>query len=145
MPVTKTTLEVFVSPEEFKEVILDFEAYPDFLPEVKKVAVESQDDSTAVATFHVEVDFGGFHIESQYTLKYEISDDVISWSLVDSPDLTENKGKWTLREGDDEDETVADYEAEIITSLPIPPPVQAMFAEQELPKLMETFRDRAEG
>lgn len=145
MPVSKTQLEVFVSVDEFKDVVLDVESYPEFLPEVKRVEVSKKTDQALVATFWVEVDVGGFNVKSEYTLEYTIGDDEISWTLVASPDLTENRGSWSLEEGDDEDETIANYEAEIITSLPIPEPVQALFAEQELPKLMELFRDRAES
>lgn len=145
MPLSKTTLEVFVSPEEFKEVILDLESYPEFLPEVKKVEVLDRSEISIKATFWVAVDVGGVHVDSQYTVEYEIGDKEISWTLHSSPDLSENRGSWRLEEGDDEDETIARYEAEIITSLPIPEPVQLLFAEKELPKLMELFRDRAEG
>ena len=145
MPSSKTTLEVFVSLEEFKEVILDLESYPEFLPEVKKVEVLERSDDAIKATFWVAVDVGGVHVDSQYTVDYVIGDEEISWTLDSSPDLTENRGSWRLEEGDDEDETIAHYEAEIVTSLPIPEAVQLMFAEKELPKLMELFQDRAES
>ena len=36
MPISETTIETFVSPSEFLDVVLDVEKYPRFLPEVKK-------------------------------------------------------------------------------------------------------------
>lgn len=146
MPKTSAQIEVFVSPEEFRDVVLDVEAYPEFLDEVQKVEVLERTDDSLTARFVVSVSFGGYDVKTEYTLKYDTSeDDVVSWVLVSSPDLTVNAGSWRLEEGEDEDETVAHYEAEIVSTLPIPMPVQEMFAKETLPELLEAFRDRAEG
>src|SRR5690606_12156617 len=97
------------------------------------------------AKFHVEVSVGGIEVKNEYTVVYTIGDNEVSWVLDSSPVLTKNEGSWKLREGEDEDETIADYEAELITSLPIPEEVQKMFADEQLPAMMEKFRDRAEA
>ena len=144
MPAVETTLETFVSPDELKEVILDLEGYPEFMKEVTKVEILERDDHTILAVFHIDLSFGGFTIQSHYTVRYTIGDDEISWELEGSPVLTKNEGSWKLEETDD-GETVATYRAEIETNTPIPPEVQAEFIRQELPKLMEKIRDRAEG
>lgn len=144
MPVAKTTLETFVSPDELKDVILDFESYSEFLPEVSSVDVKEKNDDSALVTFHIAVKFGGFDVKSEYTVRYTIGDKEIRWSLVSSPSITKNDGSWKLEETD-EGETIAHYEAEVETNLAVPPEVQAMFVEESLPKLMMRFRDRAEG
>lgn len=144
MPKSATTVESFVSPDEFREVILAFDKYPEFLPEVKKVVVHARDKSSARATFYVEVNVGGMEIKTEYTVKYDISDNEIRWQLESSPTLTKNEGVWRLEETDD-GETKAFYESELVTSLPIPLEMQKLFADQELPKMMQRFRDRAEG
>ncbi|MCA9562594.1 MAG: hypothetical protein KC561_03850 [Myxococcales bacterium] len=144
MPKSTGEIEVFVPKEDFKKVILDVEKYPDFLDEVKEVEVISPIEKGLVAKFRVEVAFAGTEVKTEYTLAYRVDGDLVEWSLEGSPDLTENRGSWTLSEGDDEDETRAEYEAELVTSLPIPPNIQAMFAEQALPEMLEKFRDRAE-
>ena len=105
--------------------------------------MHSRSETEIDATFHFAIAFMGFNIDSSYRLRYALSEMEIRWDLVESPDVTINRGAWTLEETDD-GETVAKYEAEIETSLPIPPDVQAAFTEAELPKLMATFRDRAE-
>jgi ribosome-associated toxin RatA of RatAB toxin-antitoxin module len=143
MPVSKTIVESFVEPDEFRDVILDVERYPEFLDEVKRVEIVERGDNTLKATFWVEVNVGGMEIKSSYTLNYTIEDDTIHWTLDSSPDLTKNEGYWRLEESDGE--TLAHYEAEILTSLPIPEEMQKMFADQELPAMMEKFRDRAES
>jgi len=143
MPVAKATLETFVGPEDLKAVILDFEKYPEFMKEVTKVEIVEKSAETIVAKFHIHIAFGGFDVRSSYTTRYTIADDTITWDLVESENITKMRGKWVLHETDDE-ECRADYEAEVETNLGVPPDVQALFVEESLPKLMESFRDRAE-
>ncbi len=146
MPKTVSKIEAFVSPSEFRDVVLDVEAYPEFLDEVKKVRVAERDDESMTATFEIAVSFGGFDVKTEYTLKYDFGEEnVVSWTLLSSPDLTKNEGSWRLEVGEDEDETIAHYEAEIVSSLPIPEVVQESFAEQALPELLEAFQSRVEG
>ncbi len=144
MPKSSTTIETFVSPDEFREVILAVEKYPEFLPEVKKVVVHERSDDTLLATFFVEVSVAGMEVKTEYTCRYTLGDTEIRWQLDSSPDLTKNEGVWKLEETAD-GETKALYESELVTSLPIPEEMQKLFAEQEMPKMMARFRDRAEG
>lgn len=143
MPVAKSTLETFVSPEELKEIILDFEKYPEFMKEVTKVDVLERSDASITAKFHIHISFAGFDIDSSYTTKYAIDDNTIAWELVESDAITKMNGKWVLTETDD-GECKAEYEAEVETNMAVPPEIQAAFVEESLPKLMESFRDRAE-
>jgi ribosome-associated toxin RatA of RatAB toxin-antitoxin module len=143
MPKSSTTVETFVSPDEFREVILAMDKYPEFLPQVKKVVVHERSKGSARATFWVEVSVGGMEVKTEYTCKYTWTDKEIRWQLESSPTLTKNEGVWKLEETSD-GETKALYESEIVTSLPIPLEMQKLFADQELPKMMQLFRDRAE-
>lgn len=143
MPIAKSTLETFVSPDELKAVILDFEKYPEFMKEVTKVEVLERSDEEIVAKFHVHVSFAGFDIRSWYVTRYAIDDTTISWELVESDGISKMNGRWELTETDD-GECKAKYQAEVETTMAVPPEIQAAFVEESLPKLMEAFRDRAE-
>lgn len=144
MPKSSTTIESFVSPDEFRAVITAFDKYPEFLPEVKRIQVKEQSAAHAVVTFFVEVKVGGAEIKTEYTVRYDIGASEIRWTLVESPTLTKNEGLWRLEETAD-GETKAYYESELVTTLPIPEEMQKIFADQELPRMMQHFRDRAEG
>lgn len=144
MPKTSTSLETFVSPEEFRAVVMALERYPEFLPEVKRVDVKERTPGGALATFFVEVAVGGMEVKTEYTVRYSFGESEIRWLLVESPTLTKNEGFWRIEETKD-GETRAQYESELITTLAIPEPMQKIFADQELPKMMQRFRDRAEG
>ncbi|MBX3270461.1 MAG: SRPBCC family protein [Sandaracinaceae bacterium] len=143
MPIARATLETFVSPDDLKKVILDFESYPEFMKEVARVEVLDRSPSAITARFHVHVSFAGFDLDSSYTTRYAITKDTITWELVESDSISKMSGRWALTETDD-GECKAEYEAEVETNLAIPPEVQAAFVEESLPKLMEAFRDRAE-
>ncbi len=144
MPKSTTTVDTFASPEELREIILAFEKYPEFLPEVKRVVVHERSDSSAHASFYVEVKVGGMDVKTEYTVRYTFKGNDISWKLDRSPTLTKNEGFWKLTETED-GETHAVYENEIVTNLPIPLELQKLFADQEMPRMMQHFRDRAEG
>jgi ribosome-associated toxin RatA of RatAB toxin-antitoxin module len=144
MPKSSTTIESFVSPDEFRAVVIALEKYPEFLPEVKRVDVKERSASGATATFQVEVSVSGMEIKTEYTVRYTFGDGEVRWQLVSSPTLTKNEGLWRLQETD-AGETRAYYENELVTSLPIPEEMQKIFADQELPRMMQRFRDRAEA
>lgn len=143
MPIAKSTLETFVSPDELKEVILDFEKYSEFLPEVERVEVLERGDDTFKCKFNVHVAFAGVDVRTEYVVNYTAAGNDISWELESSPSLTKNVGGWKLEETED-GETKAHYHAEIETNLAVSPEIQTLFIEEGLPKLMERFRDRAE-
>lgn len=144
MPKSSTSFETFVSPEELRAIVVAVEKYPEFLPEVKKVEVKERGESALLATFNVEVKVSGIEVKTEYTVRYTLGKDEISWTLVSSPTLTKNEGKWRFEETPD-GETKAYYEAEIVTSLPIGAELQKLFADQEMPRMMQRFRDRAEA
>lgn len=144
MPKSSTSIESFVSPDEFRAVVTALEKYPEFLPEVKRVDVKERSAAGATATFYVEVKVGGMEVKTEYTVRYTFGEGEIRWQLVSSPTLTKNEGLWRLEETD-AGETRAYYENELMTSLPIPEEMQKIFADQELPRMMQRFRDRAEA
>lgn len=144
MPKSSTNIESFVAPDEFREIVVAFEKYPEFLPEVKRVDVKERSAEGATATFFVEVSAGGMEVKTEYTVRYTFGPSEIHWKLLSSPTLTKNDGLWRIEETKD-GETRAYYENELVTSLPIPEEVQKLFADQELPRMMERFRDRAEA
>ena len=96
------------------------------------------------ATLYVEVKVGGMEVKTEYTARYTISDKEVSWKLEHSPSLSKNEGRWRFEETKD-GETKAHYDSEVVTTLPIPEELQKVFADQELPRMMQRFRDRAEA
>ena len=144
MPKSSTTVESFVSPKEFRDIVVAVEKYPEFLPEVKTAEVSERTQDSLTAKFFVEVKVAGSEVKTEYVVRYTLGEHEVSWALLESPTLTKNEGRWKLEETAD-GETKAFYENEIVTNLPIPEELQKVFADQELPRMMQRFRDRAEG
>ena len=144
MPKSSTSFESFVSPEELRAVVIDVERYPEFLPEVKQVIVRSRHEDSLLATFFVEVKVSSIEVKTEYTVRYKLAPREVSWTLEESPNMSKNEGTWRFEELKD-GETKAYYEAELETSLPIAPELQKLFADNELPRMMQRFRDRAEA
>lgn len=144
MPKSSTSFESFVSPDELRAVVLDVERYPEFLPEVKRVVVQSRSTDGFVATFFVEVKVSSIEVKTEYTVRYKLGAREVTWALEASPTMSKNEGKWRFEELKD-GETKAFYEAELETTLPIAPELQKIFADNELPRMMQRFRDRAEA
>jgi len=144
MPKSSTTFESYVSPDELRAVVIDVEKYPQFLPEVKRVIVRSRHDDGFLATFFVEVKVSSIEVKTEYTVRYTVKPLEVTWVLEESPNMTKNEGRWRFEEIKD-GETKAFYEAELETTLPIAPELQKLFADNELPKMMQRFRDRAEA
>ena len=55
MTATKASIEIHAPMKKVYEVISDFEAYPDFLSETKKVVIEEQSGNIIRANFTVSV------------------------------------------------------------------------------------------
>src|SRR5690606_512339 len=108
------------------------------------VDITERGQDSMLATFHVQVKVGGMDVNTDYTVRYKLSENEVSWSLVHSPTLTKHDGMWRI-EATPDGETRAHYENEIVTTLAIPEELQKIFADQELPRMMQRFRDRAEA
>jgi ribosome-associated toxin RatA of RatAB toxin-antitoxin module len=132
---------VNVPPEKLYAVIVDYERYPDFLDNIKSARVVRRQ------VYEVEVDFEASLLGKSipYTLHFdEEPPKGIRWRLVKSSFMKENNGAWALRpEG--EGRTHATYSLEVKVSLFIPKSISTALAGAELPKVLESFKRRAES
>ena len=96
------------------DVVLDFESYPKFFPEVRSVEVLSQSKK------HAEVRFGIHLIKViNCILKFDIALRKISWSLVKGDFMKHNSGRWEF-EAKDGKGTQVTYSIEVKPSAWIP-------------------------
>lgn len=84
-------------------VLIDFSAYPEFMPNVEKVAVREADQQGARLDYHLGLPLG---VKKRYRLKltYKIGEDAadIAWQLIPWPELSaaetirDTTGYWHL-------------------------------------------------
>ncbi len=113
----KDSIDIEATAEEILEVATDFESYPDWNPNIKKVEVQDTDDEGRATTVFFEVDAKVKTV--RYRLGYDYSDapEGFSWELIDG-DVKELSGSYRFEEFDDV--TEVEYQTRIEPGFPIP-------------------------
>ncbi len=141
MPQASRTIVVNVAPSELMNVIADYEQYPQFLPEVKKITVAGRTATSAEVTYEIEV-----IKRIRYTLRIETEPLGSHWTLVKGDLFKKNEGSWRL-EATGDGATRATYTLEIAIGglIPVPKAITDRLTEHSLPALLENFKKRAEA
>jgi coenzyme Q-binding protein COQ10 len=121
-------------------IITDYERYPEFLPEMTSITIESRHDNVVVARFDLELMMMRF----SYTLRLEENAPAeLSWTLGEGKMMVANNGGWKLvAEGD---KTRATYALDVELKGLIPKSVRDRLVGTTLPQTLERFKMRAEG
>ena len=135
------SVTINVPLEKLFEVITDYEKYPEFLPEVKKVKVEGGQGSIKEVTYQVDIKAKVI----SYTLKHTAErPSKLSWTMVKGEMMKGNDGAWTLKPGPQAGTTEATYTIDLKLSSLVPSFIEKALAEQSLPGLLANFKARAE-
>ena len=95
---TESSIVIAAAPGAVLDVIADFEKYPEWANEVKKVAVISEDGDGWADQVEFTLSAGAIN---NYTLEYDwdVAEDgtgVVSWTLVSAQMLKAMNGSYTL-------------------------------------------------
>jgi coenzyme Q-binding protein COQ10 len=121
-------------------VITDYEKYPEFLPEVKKVKVEFGAGNVKEVTYTVDIKAKVI----TYTLKHTARPpDELAWTMVRGEMMKGNDGAWLLKKVPEG--TEATYRIDLKLGALVPSMVERMLAEQSLPGLLANFKKRIES
>ena len=140
MAKTERSVVIRASPEKVFEVISDFEKYPEFLPVVKKVKVESAQGGVKEVTYTIDIKAKLISYTLRHTPKPPHE---LSWTMVRGEMMKGNDGAWVLKpvaEG-----TEATYKIDLRLGALVPSMVERKLAEQSLPGLLANFKKRIEG
>ena len=138
----KDSIDIEATAEEILEVLLDFEAYPDWNPNIKKTEIVETDAEGRGTQVWFEVDAKIKKV--QYTLTYDYSDtpDSFSWELLDG-DVKELSGSYALDEFDDV--TDVSYETAIDPGFKIPGPLKRQGEKQIVKGALQDLKKRVES
>jgi coenzyme Q-binding protein COQ10 len=135
------SVTINVPPDKFFDVVADYEKYPEFLPEVKKVKVQAGQGDAKEVTYTVDIKAKVIN----YTLKHTAErPNVLRWSMIKGEMMKGNDGSWTLKPGAKPDTTDATYNIDLRLSALVPGFIEKALAEQSLPSLLANFKARAE-
>ena len=139
MAQAQRSIVIDVTADQLYDVIGDFANYAEFLPEVKKTEVKA-DGAATLVTYTIDVKATTI----SYTLRHTGSKpDKLLWSLVKGEMMKGNEGNWTLKPLPD-GKTEATYTIDLKLGALVPRFVEKALAEQNLPKLLDNFKKRAE-
>ncbi len=135
------SVTINVPPEKLFDVIADYEKYPEFLPEVKKVKVDAGQGSIKEVTYTVDIKAKVIN----YTLKHTAErPNKLSWTMIKGEMMKGNDGTWVLKAGAQPGTTDATYSIDLRLSSLVPGFLEKALAEQSLPALLTNFKARAE-
>jgi ribosome-associated toxin RatA of RatAB toxin-antitoxin module len=142
MATASRSVTVNVPPEKLFDVIIDYEKYPEFLPEVKKVKVDAGQGAIKEVTYTVDIKAKVI----TYTLKHTAEKPTkCSWTMIKGEMMKGNDGSWTLKPGAQPNTTDATYTIDLKLSALVPGFIEKVLAEQNLPGLLANFKKRAES
>lgn len=125
--------------EKIFGVITDYEKYPEFLPEVKKIRLSNRKDNTVDVQYEAEI------VKTiKYTLRLkEEKPNKVSWSFIDGEFMKDNKGGWVLEDLGG-GKVKATYNIEVTVGMLVPKTIITALVDTQLPKTLEAFKARAE-
>ena len=136
------SIDIDAGAEEIFEVATDFESYPRWNAQIKKVKVVDRDDEGRASKVWFEVDARVRVV--RYTLEYDYANEPrgFSWHLVDG-DVKKLSGSYAFDEFDDG--TDVTYEIAIDPGFPVPGFLKRQGERQIVKGALEDLKKRVEG
>ncbi|MDX2009081.1 MAG: SRPBCC family protein [Myxococcaceae bacterium] len=140
MPGASRSIVFNASPEKCFEVISDYERYPEFLPEVRKIRTSNRKGNEVDVQYEAEV---------VKVIKYTVhmreeKPSRVSWTFIDGEFMKDNRGGWVLEDGGN-GTTKATYNIEVTVGPLVPKTILNALVDSQLPKLLENFKKRIES
>ncbi len=126
--------------EKLFAVITDYERYPEFLPEVKKIKLSNRKGNEVDVLYEAEI---------VKTIKYKLrlkeeKPNKVSWSFIEGEFMKDNKGGWVLEDLGN-GKIKATYNIEVTVGMLVPKTIITALVDTQLPKTLEAFKKRAEA
>jgi len=140
MPGASISVTINVPCKVLYEVVTDFENYPEFLSETRRVEVIRKTAKSAQVDFEIRI-IKKIH----YTLDYKLTPNKkVVWTFVEGDSFRDCHGSWTMKEKK-KGITEATYNVDVSFGLFVPKKITEMLVGKNLPNLMQSFKDRAES
>ena len=134
------TITINAPVEKCWAVISDYERYPEFLPEVKKIKTANRRGNEVDVQYEAEV----VKIIKYTVHMREEAPSKVSWSFIDGEFMKDNKGGWVLEDGGN-GTTKATYTIAVEVGMLVPETIVNALVDTQLPKLLENFKKRIEA
>lgn len=134
-------IEINAPIETVWKVITDYERYPEFLPDAKRVVARNRQGNT----LELENELSIVGTSVKYTLRMnESPPKSVTWSLISGAFMKSNDGAWHL-ESISPERTRARYSVDVGVGMLVPKTIVNALVDTSLPKMLDAFKQRAES
>lgn len=143
---TESSIVIAAPPADVLDVIADFEAYPEWATEVKRVSVLSEEGDGWADAVEFTLDAGV--IKDTYTLRYDWDFDedavgALSWSLVKASILRAMDGSYTLASAGEA--TRVTYQLTVDVTIPMLGMLKRKAEKSIVDTALKNLKKRVEG
>src|SRR2546423_9693632 len=126
--------------EKVFSIITDYERYPEFLTEVKRIRTANRRGNEVDVLYEAEI------VKTiKYTLRLkEEKPNKVSWSLIEGEFMKDNQGGWLLEDAGN-GQTKATYNIDVALGALVPKTLVTALVDTQLPKMLEAFKKRVES
>jgi ribosome-associated toxin RatA of RatAB toxin-antitoxin module len=144
---TESSIDIDAKPGEVLDVIADFESYPLWATEVKKVTILTEEGDGWADQVQFTLDAGA--IKDTYTLDYEWDvakngTGVVSWGLVEATVLKAMNGSYTLT-AKGKDATTVTYRLAVDVKIPMLGMLKRKAEKVIIDTALKSLKKRVEG
>lgn len=136
------SIAVNAEPDTVMDVIVDYEAYPDWQSEIKAAEILETDEHGWGTRVRYSVDAKVFTAE--YVLRYTYGDDTVEWHLDSSDQLDALDGIYRLRDLGD-GRTDVNYELDVVPSVRLPGVLRRQAARRIVDGALKGLKERSES
>ena len=114
---TEGSIDINADPKAIMAVIEDYEAYPEWAGQIKKVEVRERDSEKRGKQVYYEVSQGPMKADYVLEYTYKPGDVGVSWTFVEGHGLRDLQGDYTLEP--DGSKTHVTYKAKVDITIPM--------------------------
>ncbi len=114
---TEGSIDIDADPKAIMAVIEDYEVYPEWAGQIKKVDVRERDASKRGKQVYYEVSQGPMKADYVLEYTYKPNDGGVSWTFVEGHGLRNLEGDYTLEPKGDK--THVTYQAKVDITIPM--------------------------
>lgn len=140
---TQGSIDINADPKAVMAVIEDYEAYPEWAGQIKKVDVRARDDDKRGKQVYYEVSQGP--MKADYTLEYTYkpNDGGVSWIFVEGHGLRDLQGDYTLEPKGDQ--THVTYKAKVDITIPMLGMIKRRMEKMVIDTALKGLKKRVES
>jgi ribosome-associated toxin RatA of RatAB toxin-antitoxin module len=134
------SIVISAAMEKIFGIITDYERYPEFLPEVKRIRTANRRGNEVDVLYEADI------VKTiKYTLRLkEEKPNKVSWSFIEGEFMKDNKGGWLLEDAGN-GQIKATYNIDVALGALVPKTLVTALIDTQLPKMLEAFKKRAES